>query len=208
MLKIKQSPKLPAEKRRDQLLKAAERVIIKRGYRHTTMDLIARQAKLTKGAVYFHFKNKEEIFFELVKRVTSRSFELFQDVEPGTARPSTFLRILFEGKGKVASDLNDLGSNLDFWVQAINVPRIKSYLNSLDAMFFEIFEKALKPEYLSDRKTTRHLAVTTLALIDGLMVRGILNAPTVDYEKQIVLLDQLFESWVSVHGDTTRSNKR
>ena len=67
MSKIKQSPKLPAEKRREQLLKAAEKVIVKKGFRHTTMEEIARQAKLTKGALYFHFKNKEEIFFELVK---------------------------------------------------------------------------------------------------------------------------------------------
>jgi hypothetical protein len=40
------------------------------------------------------------------------------------------------------------------------------------------------------------MAVMTLALIDGLMVRGILNPPTVDYPKQIAFLAELYDSWL------------
>lgn len=203
MPKIKQSPKLPAEKRREQILKAAEKVIIKRGYRHTTMDQVARQARLTKGALYFHFKNKEDIFFELVKRVTTRNLERHETVPQGKATPADFLKVVFEGKDKCGVDIGDLGSNLDFWVQAINVPRIRSYLNSLDTVFFELFERSLDPRYLAERKMVRQMAVMTLAMIDGLMVRGILNPPTVDYHKQISLLNGLFDCWIEKRNGTS-----
>jgi AcrR family transcriptional regulator len=37
------------------------------GYQGTTIDRIARDAGVTKGAVYYHFRDKEELLFEAVK---------------------------------------------------------------------------------------------------------------------------------------------
>ena len=67
--KIKQSPKMPAEHRREQLLDAAGTLFMKKGYLGTTTEEVARKAGLTKGGLYFHFKNKEELLFELVKQM-------------------------------------------------------------------------------------------------------------------------------------------
>src|SRR5687768_15678053 len=41
------------------LLMAARALFVSQGYRHTTVDEIALAAHLTKGAVYFYFRNKE-----------------------------------------------------------------------------------------------------------------------------------------------------
>ena len=57
MVKIKQSPKLPAEERKMQLLMSAQKLFTKKGFKETTTNEIAADAKLTKGALYFHFKN-------------------------------------------------------------------------------------------------------------------------------------------------------
>jgi AcrR family transcriptional regulator len=37
------------------------------GYQGTTIDRIARDAGVTKGALYYHFRDKEELLFEAVK---------------------------------------------------------------------------------------------------------------------------------------------
>ena len=37
------------------------------GYQGTSIDRIARDAGVTKGAVYYHFRDKEELLFEAVK---------------------------------------------------------------------------------------------------------------------------------------------
>ena len=53
---------------RDHLLASAERLFIERGFHAASIDDIARAAGFTKGAVYAHFKNKEEMFIALTER--------------------------------------------------------------------------------------------------------------------------------------------
>jgi AcrR family transcriptional regulator len=56
-----------------QLLDAAERVFVRQGYQGATLDGIAAEAGFTKGAVYWHFKNKEALFLELLAEGMSRN---------------------------------------------------------------------------------------------------------------------------------------
>ena len=47
---------------REQILAAAEKLYARQGYDSVTVDQIAREAGLTKGAVYYFFRNKAEVF--------------------------------------------------------------------------------------------------------------------------------------------------
>jgi TetR/AcrR family acrAB operon transcriptional repressor len=63
--KEKQTPKyqkLPEEVRRADILDAARTLFARKGYRGARVDDVAARAGLTKGGVYFHFKNKQELF--------------------------------------------------------------------------------------------------------------------------------------------------
>jgi len=51
------------------LLTAARTLFVSQGYRHTTVDEIAEAARLTKGAVYFYFRNKEALLSSLLDQV-------------------------------------------------------------------------------------------------------------------------------------------
>ena len=56
------------------------------GYQATSIDRIAKAAGLTKGAIYYHFKDKEELLFEAVKnRVSQFERRVISDigVDPG-----------------------------------------------------------------------------------------------------------------------------
>ncbi|MFX5214442.1 helix-turn-helix domain-containing protein, partial [Acinetobacter baumannii] len=50
------------------LLRAAQELLVSQGFKQTTVDQIAARAKMTKGAVYFHFKSKTEILLKLLDR--------------------------------------------------------------------------------------------------------------------------------------------
>jgi AcrR family transcriptional regulator len=50
----------------DRIMKCALELFVTNGYRATTVDMIGSRAKLTKGAIYFHFKNKEAILLRLL----------------------------------------------------------------------------------------------------------------------------------------------
>lgn len=52
------------------ILDAAERVFHRRGVSRTTLQEIAQEAGLTRGAIYWHFENKGELFHAMMERVT------------------------------------------------------------------------------------------------------------------------------------------
>lgn len=58
-----------AEKTRTAILASAERLFLARGVAHTSLDLIAKDAGVTRGAVYWHFENKAHLFHEMLNQV-------------------------------------------------------------------------------------------------------------------------------------------
>lgn len=52
--------------RRDQVLQAARTLFIRNGYRGTSLRDIAREAHLTMGAIYHHFRNKEDLYLAVL----------------------------------------------------------------------------------------------------------------------------------------------
>ena len=59
--------RLSKEKRREQIKGIALKLFIDNGYSKTTMDEIVQAVGISKGGMYHHFSNKEEIFLELLK---------------------------------------------------------------------------------------------------------------------------------------------
>ena len=56
-----------ADKTRKELLEAASRVFARKGYGATKLEEIAIEAGLTRGAISWHFKNKQTIFRSLIE---------------------------------------------------------------------------------------------------------------------------------------------
>ncbi|MBI3814338.1 MAG: helix-turn-helix transcriptional regulator, partial [Nitrospinae bacterium] len=56
------------EVRRKQILESAIRCISRQGYHQTTMDDIASEAGLSKGALYWYFKSKDEILTAMCRQ--------------------------------------------------------------------------------------------------------------------------------------------
>jgi TetR/AcrR family transcriptional regulator, cholesterol catabolism regulator len=63
---------------RDEILNSAARLFAERGYRAVSMDDVAGSLHYTKSVIYYYFKNKNEILWQIF----SRSFEKFSgDIE-------------------------------------------------------------------------------------------------------------------------------
>ena len=54
---------------RDRILDAAEDVFNESGYSNTILNEIAEAAGVTRGAIYWHFKNKEDLFQAMCLRI-------------------------------------------------------------------------------------------------------------------------------------------
>ncbi|WP_394237953.1 TetR family transcriptional regulator [Pseudomonas anguilliseptica] len=58
-----------AEKTRCAILEAAETLFLEKGVAHTSLEHIARHAGVTRGAVYWHFANKADLFNAMLNQV-------------------------------------------------------------------------------------------------------------------------------------------
>jgi TetR/AcrR family acrAB operon transcriptional repressor len=58
-----------AELTRQRLIEAARQVFLERGVSRTTMEHIAMQAGVTRGAIYWHFSNKLDLFQAMREQV-------------------------------------------------------------------------------------------------------------------------------------------
>ncbi|HEY5583640.1 MAG TPA: TetR/AcrR family transcriptional regulator [Ruminiclostridium sp.] len=52
--------------RKNEIIKAAERIFVQKGFENSTMDDIAKEAEFTKKTIYTYFKSKEELYYELM----------------------------------------------------------------------------------------------------------------------------------------------
>ncbi|WP_026881506.1 TetR/AcrR family transcriptional regulator [Clostridium akagii] len=52
--------------RKNIMITAAERVFFSKGFENSTMDDIAKEAEFTKKTIYSYFKNKEELYYEIM----------------------------------------------------------------------------------------------------------------------------------------------
>ena len=71
------------EATREKLLEAAEKVFAKRGYYEAAVDEIVQRSSTSKGAVYFHFPNKESLFLAVMDDLGER---LARKIERSVAR--------------------------------------------------------------------------------------------------------------------------
>lgn len=76
--------KAEAKATREALLDAAEEVFFDKGVARTSLEQIARHAGMTRGAVYWHFKNKADLFHALIDRVRMPFEELIDEVNDPT----------------------------------------------------------------------------------------------------------------------------
>ena len=80
--------------RRIEILKSAAAAFRRRGYHGASVDEIASALEMTKGNLYYYFRNKEEILYACHDYSLDVLLALMQDVQAGNARPDAKLRRL------------------------------------------------------------------------------------------------------------------
>ena len=85
-----------ADRTRKQLLDAALRVISRKGYSSATVDEIVREAGVSKGVAYYHFKNKAAIAEDILDRELGRLADEFAQIADEAPNSSEALTTMLE----------------------------------------------------------------------------------------------------------------
>lgn len=86
------STKEEAQATRHRLLDAAERLFHRNGVSQTSLQHIATEAGATRGAIYWHFKDKADLFNAMMERVTLPLEQSLQQVATNGVDPLVGLK--------------------------------------------------------------------------------------------------------------------
>lgn len=99
-----------AELTRQRIIDAARTVFLSRGVSRSTLEHIAAQAEVTRGAVYWHFKNKTEIFYALRDRAFLPLIDRMYDT---LAIQTDDIDPLTQIENSLSDTINELNENIE-----------------------------------------------------------------------------------------------
>jgi AcrR family transcriptional regulator len=159
------------EIRRAQILEAAQSCFGKTGYHKTTMDDIVRATGLSKGALYWHFKSKDEIFIALFDQFDREIFAAWDDL-PDTSAMET-LRL--DAEIVLGALLRDR-SLVEMWSEFLKHPLARDrfaliYERSRERLAHTI-QKGIEAREIAPCDAL-HAAATLTASIEGLLLQAL-----------------------------------
>jgi AcrR family transcriptional regulator len=121
----------PGSDRRIDILKSAAAAFRRRGYHGASVDEIASALEMTKGNLYYYFKNKEEILFACHDYSLDVLLALLEDVQAASTTPDVKLRTLV--LAFVHLILDELqGTALTLDLQALSPPLLRKVIARRD----------------------------------------------------------------------------
>ena len=110
---------------RARLLAAAGKLIAERGYRGASVDGIAAEAGFSKGAVYWHFRSKEDLLHTLIEeRVRERMEGLVERLRAGPAAMDAGHDVGDRYMEMLAGDRELVLLMVEYWSMAVRDPEL------------------------------------------------------------------------------------
>lgn len=178
--------KAEAEQTRQQIIDAARRIFYERGITKSTLEGIATAAGVTRGAVYWHFKNKIELFFAMRAQAVLPLIDHLDDVlldesleDPLDGIEHALYRMVSALKSdKVAWEVFRIASLRCDYVDEL-APILgefkKSHLKRLDRLT-TAYRRASDKGMLRDGLDPRAMALDTMSFFEGFLRRLAIEA--------------------------------
>ena len=155
------------EERADRILDAAAELMLRWGYNKTTIDDIARQAGVAKGTIYLHWKTREDLFTELMRREYER---LVKDIQQ---------RIASDPEGATLHSITKYSM-----LTTMKSPLMKAVL----LRDTDLLGEWMRKEYAS--RTFSEQLAQSLGLMELLRSHGVVR-DDIDVRRQVYMLDAI-----------------
>ena len=172
-----------AEQTREDIFRSGIKVFARKGYAAATMNDIAREAGVTRGAIYWHFKNKEDFYVEITSRLDNYYSEMMEEglawIEDGA---------LQEYEGQVVDEMVQVCTDVlrrfldDDDFRAMNEislqvsidgqtdTRGRTRMNDKSAAAVEFFSELIRRRAIYDKWTPESADMALAAFLNGLLV--------------------------------------
>lgn len=197
------------EVRREQIVQASFRVAAREGLEQLTIRLVAAEAGLSTGLVFFHFESKEVLLLALLDWLLDSLFEYWETPEnmSPVERLLTLLQAdlqdtqLADPQDTVHSEQAGAQLKLFFayWAMAVHNPTISERILHAIERSKQAFLPAVQALIDSDPKrfhqvTPEGLVTVMLAIAQGCAMQSLLSNPRVEVEQILAAMRALLVS--------------
>jgi AcrR family transcriptional regulator len=205
------------QRTREEVLAAADRLFVERGFHATSVDQIARAAGYTKGAVYSNFAAKEDLFFAVYERRMERAVRELERTLAAAPDPAGWIEsVIADTSGRRGRDDRWLSTFFEFWAHVVRRPPLRKRFAAIHARLEGPFLAALE-RHADDHGTQPaidprqvHLAMTAMTL--GLTLERLVRPRVVDGDIATriarVVLDHLVKGADDVGADGADGARR
>jgi AcrR family transcriptional regulator len=163
--------------KKDTILGAAAKLFAEKGFRETSMAELSKLTGAAEGTIFYHFKNKEELFVAILQDLRKAIVEEFESY----TKQRDFKNGLEMAEGAVSFYLQ-LSAHLEdrflllhrhdlYEIAEVN-PECRSHLEAIYDCFLDIFERAIvkgQTDGSIGEMTPRKVALLLFAMVDGLV---------------------------------------
>ncbi len=174
------------KKTRSKILSTALKLFAEKGYTATTIDDIAREAKISKGLAYNYFKNKKELLKSVIGMIQPILDEMFSSIN-NTLPPSEQLRDF------IKLSMDSIEKEKDFWrfyfmlsVQPDIIEHVSNFFADFITEGLSIIERLFRKCKIKNAKAEAKILG---ALIDGIALHYMLthaNYPLKSVKKKLL----------------------
>jgi TetR/AcrR family transcriptional repressor of nem operon len=167
---------------KNNIIKVAFSLFLKKGFKAVTINNIQERTGLSKGAIYHHFKNKEEIYFTTLetyyfKMLQTSNFYRETDVFPDQVKSLyTFAAELFHSIEHISENDSDypirnyfslqLESEINDEVRKKTISGLSAYRNTVKQIVASGFEK----KQIKENLDISSVSLQIIGLIEGVAI--------------------------------------
>lgn len=183
------------ELRREQIIRAALQVATREGLEQLTVRLVAAEAGLSTGLVFFHFKSKEALLLALLDWLLDSLFENWEI--PESLSPAERLLTLLQFDLQDLHEYEQASTRLElffaYWSIAIHDPAVNERIQQAMERTRQVLLLTAQAVIADDpdrfrQVTAEGLVTVMLALVQGSAMQSILSNQRVDVEQILAVM--------------------
>lgn len=163
------------EIRRQQILESAIRCISRWGYHQTTMDDIASEAGLSKGALYWYFKSKEDLLSDICRLQCDEHLQILNKF---SEQKMPVKELALKTGDKILESLinepDQCKMSFEFWALTDENRQVKEAHSEVHKIWQEtvsgLINSGIEKGEIKPNVNVKELSIALLAIFDGIII--------------------------------------